>query len=108
MRQGVLDSRQRSKQLYRQGDVLLKRTEALPMGVNVKGIAVSRPSGVLAEGEATGHAHRVEDPAAAHVLAMGDKLYLRVRGGGVRVTHEEHAPITLEPGDYEVIRQREY
>ncbi len=39
---------------------------------------------------------------------MGDGLYLRVGKSGVRIVHEEHTPITLPAGDYEVIRQREY
>ncbi|MGH9523996.1 MAG: hypothetical protein ACRD3E_15850 [Terriglobales bacterium] len=33
---------------------------------------------------------------------------MRVGSDGVRIVHEEHAPIVLPPGDYEIVRQREY
>lgn len=61
---------------------------------------------MILRGEATGHAHRV-DPAVARVLALDDELFLQVLEPAT-VTHEEHGPIPLEPGDYEVIRQREF
>ncbi len=75
--------------LYRQGDVLIRRIADLP-----KQKVAKLTTGILAEGEVTGHAHRIEDLAAAEV--------------GVRIVHEEHAPITLAAGNYEVEVQREY
>lgn len=89
--------------LYRQGDVLIRRIDALPAQKSVK-----RESGHILEGEATGHIHRVEDLTQAEVLEVGEGLYLRVGEEGVRVIHEEHAPIVLPQGNYEIIRQREY
>lgn len=89
--------------LYRQGDVLIRRIQALPAPKGKQ-----RKSGVLAEGEVTGHAHRVEDLASAEVLEIENGLYLRVGEEGVRIVHEEHAPIELAPGNYEVEIQREY
>lgn len=89
--------------LFRQGDVLIRQIEAMP-ATNSK----QRKSGILAEGEVTGHAHRIEDLAAAEVLEVGEGLYLRVGEQGVRIVHEEHAPITLAPGNYEIVRQKEY
>jgi hypothetical protein len=89
--------------IYRQGDVLIRRIQSLP-----KQTAQARLNGILAYGEVTGHAHRVEDLAHAEVLEVGEGLYLRVGDGGVRIVHEEHAPISLPPGNYEVSIQREY
>lgn len=89
--------------LYRQGDVLIRRIKTLPAPKGKQ-----RKSGVLAEGEVTGHAHRVEDLTSAEVLEIENGLYLRVGEEGVRIVHEEHAPITLAPGNYEVEIQREY
>jgi hypothetical protein len=89
--------------IYRQGDVLIHRIQSLP-----KQTAQPRLTGILAYGEVTGHAHRVEDLAKAEVLEIGRGLYLRVGEDGVRVVHEEHAPITLPAGDYEIEIQREY
>lgn len=89
--------------IYRQGDVLIRRIGSLP-----KQKARPRLTGILAYGEVTGHAHKVEDLTHAEVLEVGSGLYLRVGQEGVRIVHEEHAPISLPPGDYEVEIQREY
>ena len=89
--------------IYRQGDVLIRRITKLPAES-----AQLRASGILAYGEVTGHAHKVEDLTHAEVLEVDEGLFLRVGAEGVRIVHEEHAPITLPPGDYEVDIQREY
>ena len=90
-------------ELYRQGDVLIRRIGSLP-----KKKAVRRASGHILEGEATGHIHRVEELANAEVLEIGERLYLRVGSEGVRIIHEEHDAIALPPGNFEIVRQREY
>lgn len=89
-------------QLYRQGDVLIKRLNKKPRGQRK-----IRPDGVLAEGETTGHMHRVESPTKAEVYEIDGKLMLST-AKGVRIIHEEHDPVTLPAGDYQVIRQREF
>jgi hypothetical protein len=61
---------------------------------------------VLAEGERTGHAHRVVGGRPRLYEAAG-RRFLRVVAGA-RVVHEEHDEIALGPGVYEVRRQREY
>ena len=85
--------------LYQQGDVLIE-TVTIPIG------AVATGQRVLAEGEATGHTHRVEGDA--HMLALGEQIFLRVLAGDVRVIHEEHRSVALPPGDYRVRRVQEY
>jgi hypothetical protein len=89
--------------LYRQGDVLIKRIKAVPQNT-----AIKRESGILAFGEVTGHCHKVENLDQAEVLEVGDELYLHVSEDGVRIIHDEHDPITLPSGNYEVTLQREY
>ena len=84
---------------YQQGDVTIKP-------VVIPDVAESVGSRILAEGEATGHAHRVV--GEAELLRMGDQLFLRVLGGDVRVIHDEHAEIAIPPGEYEIGRVREY
>ena len=99
------------KLFYRQGDVLFTRVDALPKGKHKK-----RTNGVVAFGEATGHSHALaaEDNEVAEVLEIGKGLYVRVSGDGLRIeggatfVHEEHGPVTLPPGDYQVTIQREY
>jgi hypothetical protein len=74
-------------------------------------IAAARKRGplILAEGELTGHAHAFrgtearkfgEDESGRSFLAVGDD-------GGC-LEHEEHDPITVPRGVYQVVRQREY
>lgn len=89
--------------IYRQGDVLIRRIPSLP-----KQKAQPRLNGILAYGEVTGHAHRVESTEKAEVLEIENGLYLRVGDDGVRIIHEEHGEIVLPPGNYEVEIQREY
>lgn len=95
----------RAPKQFRQGDVFLVQVREIPK----KAAAVEREKGriVLAYGEATGHAHAVLD-ADVQLLALGDARFLEVGGKGATVRHEEHAPIKLAPGLYEVKRQREY
>ncbi len=88
--------------MWRQGDVLISAITAVPSR------AVRRRELVIAEGEATGHRHRVEDPATAELLEDRGVLYLRVLADRARVVHEEHGPIVLARGEYLVWQQREY
>lgn len=97
--------------LYRQGDVLFRKIKSAPTGERKQ-----RKDGAVAYGEVTGHSHRlaVEDRAVADVFECGDGLYVHVSASGVHIEggatfiHEEHGPITLPPGNYEVVIQREY
>lgn len=58
----------------------------------------------LAEGEVTGHAHRV-DAADAWVVGRGDRRELSAPSG-TAITHEEHRTIELPAGDFDISRQR--
>lgn len=92
------------KNQYRQGDVLLRRVENHPEDVRIENPDNGRV--VLAYGEVTGHAH-VIDAALAQMYSAGGKDFLEVRPGAT-LRHEEHDELKLDPGYYEVIRQREY
>ena len=64
---------------------------------------------ILAHGEATGHAHAIKAEGAA--LFRDPKLmtiFMKVSGDAVALEHDEHKTITIPPGNYRVIRQREY
>jgi len=96
--------------MFRQGDVLLVpiSDRLLPEAV----VPVARDARgrlVLALGEATGHAHAV-GALDADLLADAaelDRRFLRIVTGAM-LAHEEHDPIPLGPGLYQVVRQREY
>ncbi len=86
-----------------QGDVLIRKAHIdLTDAKNIK-----RKNGaiILAEGEATGHAHRIFDVNALFFEKDG-KFYLK-NDKSVIVQHEEHEPITIEPGIWEVGQVRE-
>lgn len=92
--------------MYRQGDVLITKVDGkLPEGA----MPVSpdtRNRLILAEGEATGHAHAVTATAAA--LFMVDQMMMLQVLEDTQVQHEEHGFIDLDPGLYKIDRQREY
>ena len=93
---------------YQQGDVLMHLVDEVPKGFDVE----EGHGNVLAEGEVTGHAHRVR----------GDiTMFARPGFGGpeaperfmdvpkrITVTHEEHGPVELPKGTYKVEQVREY
>ena len=98
--------------LLRQGDVLLVPVTGVPDGGSTTESSGTRH--VLAEGEATGHAHvvagrsrLVEWRRPRRYAAPETRRFLVVEEPA-QLSHEEHLPIELDPGVYEVRRQREY
>jgi hypothetical protein len=98
--------------LCAQGDILFERVEDGP----ASGIVQAARNGpvVIAEGEATGHYHRLlgsitmyRDDAIARDIPSGLYIaHVTVNSPTARLMHEEHAPITLDKGTYLVRRQR--
>ncbi|MFX1503453.1 MAG: hypothetical protein ACFFDH_20995 [Promethearchaeota archaeon] len=91
---------QLGSKIYRQGDILFRKIDTLPTGLKEK------PDKVVAEGEETGHAHILVNGAVFELL-NSESLYIQ-SGQETRIIHDEHLPIKLEAGNYQVIRQREY
>ena len=85
--------------LMRQGDLLLKQVDTLPIGL------LEVTSGIILEGEITNHKHRITKGKLFKDTA--GMMFLSIPHFGV-VVHEEHKPIKLGKGTYAVIRQREY
>jgi hypothetical protein len=88
--------------MYRHGDILVSPVEAIPSD------AKRRPHLVLAEGELTGHSHRIAEPDAAVLYERGREVFLEVIQDRATLVHQEHGPIELGRGAYRVWRQREY
>ena len=88
----------------RQGDIWIEQCETIPHEAT-KVRATGRDY-VLAEGEATGHAHTIEATPDVELYELNGVLYCRVLGETV-VRHQEHASVTLAPGAYRVRRQIE-
>jgi hypothetical protein len=115
------------RRIYRQGDVLLFQLDEFPSDVGAA--SASRGRLVLAHGEATGHAHVIDDGRASLYLVKrsrrtsvplamsfrtptfpwdGEELILVVdEGGPVALAHDEHDSLAVDPGVYRVVRQRQ-
>jgi hypothetical protein len=101
-------------ELFAQGDLLLERVPDVPpsgtIAENIEGVAM-----VLAEGEESGHRHAIrervtmfrDDNLAADIPAGLYIGHVQVDAPSARLTHDEHAPLTLLRGTYRVRRQRE-
>jgi hypothetical protein len=88
-----------SNRMHRQGDLLLTAIDQLPDGLTL------RPDTVIVRGEATGHAHQLQE-GRVWEDTQGN-LFLEVLSP-TQVVHQEHHPIAVPVGYYQVTRQREY
>lgn len=94
-----------------QGDMLIRRIDALP--ANVVPAKAENGYFVLAHSE-TGHNHVVLDrPNVRYFSAMDEfRAYLEVQDEAVVIEHQRsfdtHESIKVDPGIYEIRRQREY
>ncbi len=89
---------------YRQGDVFLVKATRIPKAA--KSCTAKNGRFVLAEGESTGHAHTICELDGT-LFIEGNRLFLKTEAG-CELLHQEHGPIVVDPGIYQVIRQREY
>ena len=99
--------------MYRQGDVLLIKVADLPKHVAVK-------DNVLALGEKTGHYHEMVGEVVTYKggetkgdilngvqwVVAGDNAALEHKKGA-KLT-DDHAPLAIEKGTYQVVVQRDY
>ena len=86
--------------MRRQGDLLIVKVKKIPKD------GVKQKNRVLAEGEVTGHFHELD---LGEVYEQDGILYFRIDGDNpANLNHPEHKTIVFEPGEYKVIRQREY
>lgn len=90
--------------MIRHGDIMLRPTPA-PSALGERSNPGERL--VLAEGEATGHAHVLHGLAVAHTDRALPRALIEVLEPS-ELRHEEHHTIAVPPGWYEIIRQRVY
>lgn len=86
-------------QPIRQGDVLLLPTETIE--------GTRLPHLTLAEGEVTGHRHRITI-GQAELYEQNGTRFLKVASETATLTHEEHHPIQIPQGNWAIKIQREY
>jgi hypothetical protein len=88
--------------LYRHGDLLVADVDTIPSDSrSVRHL-------VLAEGELTGHSHRIAEEGSAVLFQTPSSMFLSVTADRATLIHQEHGPIALPRGLYRVWRQREY
>ena len=83
----------------RQGDVILKVVD------RIQGHKLTHLT--LAEGEVTGHSHRIAD-GQAELYEKDGTLYLKVLSQTATLVHEEHKAVDIPQGNWMVRIQREY
>jgi hypothetical protein len=91
-----------AKTTAQQGDVLLRKLASMPDGLSQ---SVAKLRCVLAHGE-SGHSHVVESNDA-ELIQIGERMLLKLDKAAT-VKHEEHGPIRLAPGIWEIGRVREF
>ena len=114
-------SNAKTRNLYRHGDLLITRINAVPQS------AINISSKIIAEGEVSGHKHTLVGQATVRILPgreAGHKIIERVERGhvsinripelyfsaseDVKLTHEEHKTLELPRGSYKVTKEREF
>lgn len=91
--------------MRRQGDVFI--TQVSETKENLAQVKEQ----ILAYGEVTGHKHVLRPDSVDTLIKSAFKDGVRtveVSGGTATIVHEEHAPITLPPGLFEIKIQQEY
>lgn len=85
---------------YQQGDVIIKKVDYEIVGEKLNHL-------ILAEGEATGHAHRLTE-GLGQLIMMDKILHLQIFSETAKLKHEEHAEIILPKGNFKIGIVREY
>lgn len=97
-----MKEKQIAKSTFQQGDVIGRKLKSLPNG---SATIIGKKRLVLAHGE-SGHSHVIEDDEA-ELIQIGERMILSLTKQAT-VEHEEHGPITLAPGIWEIGRVTEY
>lgn len=85
----------------RHGDVIIKQINKIPKGIKLK----KKKEAILAEGEITGHFHRLESPELLYGKEQ-ETQYIEIKKPA-KLSHEEHNTIVIPEGKYQVLIQRE-
>jgi len=90
---------------FRQGDVLIVATDKMP--TDVTPVPGDGKITTIMLGEATGHHHSFYEPVEFTEQQRTGRRFLRLVEP-VALRHQEHDPIEIPGGTYEVLRQNEY
>lgn len=87
-----------------QGDVLIEKISKIPEEVKE-----AEDKGILAYGEVTGHKHKLEDTNIKTFKDKDGNIYFQVEES-VKLKHEEHNMLTIEPGIYKswILKEKDW
>lgn len=93
-----------------QGDVNIVQIDRLPCDLNDPYITTKEiENGVVREGTATGHAHRIVGTEfKLFTITWPLQMFAEIKSEDCKMVHEEHEEIKLEPGVYEFVQTVEY
>lgn len=94
----------KNKIQLQQGDVLIQRISKPTKQDISQAKAIKRDARgfVLAEGEVTGHYHGIEcEESDMELIKIGERMLANIKNP-VCLKHQEHNPITIQPGWYEI------
>lgn len=86
--------------IIRQGDVLISQITKLPDNLE------KLDHKIVAHGE-SGHFHRLEKGTIYETKTAERLMFIEIKEP-TKIVHEEHKAIRIEPGFYEVKREREF
>ena len=90
------------KEQRRQGDIFFIKVDEIPDNAEVD------PKGVIAEGEVTGHQHKIKPGSKSELLVVNDSMFVNsLEKEYTEIIHPEHNTIHLSPGKWSVTRQQE-
>ena len=87
--------------IFRHGDLLIKRIGELPANLT------KLKTTVLAEGETTGHKHKLVGQQVQVFKDSNQQMYVELKEPA-QLVHEEHKTIDLDAGNYVIIHEREF
>lgn len=88
-----------------QGDIIIEKIDSIPG--DCKTGKLKQGKVVLAEGETTGHAHRISEVAGV-VFKEKDGMFYLENKEDLQVQHEEHKTVFIPPGTWRVRKVQEY
>ena len=98
----MVDISQLYTEIVRQGDIMLKKIPEISK--NAKPI---QRGGIIEEGEATNHFHRLPANASKFYETNQGQLLIEVEQAS-QITHEDHLPVFTPEGTFEVVKEREF
>lgn len=91
--------------IIQQGDVIIEAVDGIPG--DCKPGKLKEGQIILAEGETTGHAHRISEVAGV-IFKEKDGMFYLENAHELAVSHEEHNTVLIPPGTWRVRKVQEY